>query len=193
MVTPFLAAGAPEFHALPAHGSLDVKSSCFAEDTTPQLPECKVTHRLVMVGRVCSPLGPLLSRFSRCTMFLRHEFYRKMYYSSRRGTQMSRVYVFALIILHFVAFVVSALSPRKIVWSETSYEPDGPWQAVTVSIGNPSQPIDLFPGGFWASNILESSVCNNTLNQPVCYAQAAGLYNSSASVDSISHYQTGGL
>jgi hypothetical protein len=37
--------------------------------------------------------------------------------------------------------------------------PDGPWHAVTVQVGTPSQSIYLFPGGFWQSNFLSSTIC----------------------------------
>jgi len=107
--------------------------------------------------------------------------------------QISRTHLFDLFIVYFVAFAAAAITPRQIVWSEKAYGPDGPWQAVTVNLGTPPQSVDLFPGGFWASNILEASICNSTGQQPVCYAQAAGLYNSSASSSSVSYSETGGF
>ena len=73
--------------------------------------------------------------------------------------------------------------PRALSWSSKTYGPDGPWHAVTVQVGTPSQSIDLFPGGFWQSNFLSSSICASTPSQ-ICYASAAGLYDSASSTSS---------
>lgn len=79
--------------------------------------------------------------------------------------------------------------PRGLAWSSKTYGPDGPWYAVTVELGTPAQSLDLFPGGFWQSNVLSTSLCNTT-SQP-CYASAAGLYNSANSVSAGSLSETG--
>lgn len=75
----------------------------------------------------------------------------------------------------------SAKQPRKILWSTNKYGPDGPWQAVKIEIGSPSQPVDLYPGGTWQSNILPVTICLNETTSSTCFAEQAGLYNSSAS------------
>jgi hypothetical protein len=102
---------------------------------------------------------------------------------SRKG-QMSSARYLTYINVYFVTFAASAITPGKMVWSQKKYGPDGPWQAVTVGLGTQYQSTDLFSGGFWDSSILEVSICNNTAQQPVCYTQAAGLCNSSASSSS---------
>ncbi|KAH0542534.1 hypothetical protein FGG08_003039 [Glutinoglossum americanum] len=69
--------------------------------------------------------------------------------------------------------------PVQIPFSKTKYGPDGPWQAVTVNIGSPDQPVDLYPGGAWQSGILSTDICKSSSSK--CPAQAAGLYDSSRS------------
>lgn len=80
-----------------------------------------------------------------------------------------------------IALGLDVPKPRQIAFSQKSYGPDGPWQAVTVLLGTPSQSLDLYPGGAWVSNILNTSVCENTKLTPVCYGKDAGLFNSKAS------------
>lgn len=67
--------------------------------------------------------------------------------------------------------------------------PDGPWQAVTVSMGSnytelvvPTSEVALYPGGSWESKILLSSICDNKTLSPVCYGSRAGLFDSDFSV-----------
>lgn len=71
--------------------------------------------------------------------------------------------------------------PRGLTWSSKTYGPDGPWQAVAVSIGTPAQQIDLYPGGTWSSLILGSSNCDNSTISPVCYGKESGLFNADES------------
>ncbi|KAJ5510033.1 Peptidase aspartic [Penicillium expansum] len=84
-----------------------------------------------------------------------------------------------------------------MTWSDEKFGPDGPWQAVTVSIGSnyselvvPSSVVALYPGGSWESKILLSSICDNKSLSSVCYGNTAGLFDSDISVtldnDSIS-------
>lgn len=73
--------------------------------------------------------------------------------------------------------------PRALSWSSQTYGPDGPWHAITVQVGTPSQSVDVFPGGFWQSNFLSSTICASTSSQ-ICYASAAGLYDSASSSSS---------
>ncbi|KAJ6031767.1 hypothetical protein N7540_002499 [Penicillium herquei] len=79
--------------------------------------------------------------------------------------------------------------PREITWSNKKFGPDGPWQAVIVSMGSnysdlvvPSSVVALYPGGSWDSKILLSSICDNKTLSSVCYGNAAGLFNSDISV-----------
>ncbi|KAL2014345.1 hypothetical protein VTN00DRAFT_1870 [Thermoascus crustaceus] len=46
-------------------------------------------------------------------------------------------------------------------WSTKDYGPDGPWQAVEVSVGSPPQTIALYPGGTWSSVVLTTATCQN--------------------------------
>lgn len=106
----------------------------------------------------------------------------------------------AIIPLYFLLTSLCRLSisaetgaiPRALAWSSKSYGPDGPWHAVTVEIGTPPQTIDLFPGGFWQSNILSSSICASVTTQ-ACSAPLAGLYDSSKSSTTSSLSETGSV
>ncbi|KGO75009.1 Peptidase aspartic [Penicillium italicum] len=82
-----------------------------------------------------------------------------------------------------------------MTWSDKKFGPDGPWQAVTVSVGSnyselvvPSSTVALYPGGSWESKILLSSICDNKTLSSVCYANEAGLFDSdiSATLDNAS-------
>ncbi|KAJ5291931.1 hypothetical protein N7478_001182 [Penicillium angulare] len=97
-----------------------------------------------------------------------------------------------LIICFFDCAVCSR--PREVTWSNKSFGPDGPWQAVTVSIGSnysslvvPSSDIALYPGGSWESEILLSSICDNKTLSSVCYGDKAGLFDSDISVTYDNH------
>lgn len=78
-----------------------------------------------------------------------------------------------------------AASPLSMNWSSQAYGPDGPWQAVTISVGSNGQPIDLYPGANWATTILADSICTNTTLSTTCYAARAGTYNESESTTAI--------
>lgn len=82
----------------------------------------------------------------------------------------------------FSAFITTSVAqaPRLLEWSSKTYGPDGPWRAVSVSIGTPKQAIDLYPGSTWQSQILASSICEN-VSLTTCFAGNAGTYDSSAS------------
>lgn len=86
-------------------------------------------------------------------------------------------------------------TPFLMNWAGRSYGPDGPWQAVNVSIGTPKQPVSLYPGGIWGSHILTPYICQNKSLSPTCYAQQAGLFNpdnsSTFNNHSIALYETG--
>ena len=71
---------------------------------------------------------------------------------------------------------MSAESPALLKTSSTFYGPDGPWQAVTVSLGDPPQSIDLFPGGLTGSFILTSRNCSGYLT-----CAAGGVFDTSMS------------
>ncbi|KAG0653027.1 hypothetical protein D0Z07_0353 [Hyphodiscus hymeniophilus] len=102
----------------------------------------------------------------------------------------------------YAIFPVAA-TPFGMTWSTKSFGPDGPWQAVRVSIGSPGQTIALYPGGSFRSHLLTSKICSNaTLSPGVCFASSGGIYtpsNSSTSFDTIirfpatTDYTHGGL
>ena len=65
--------------------------------------------------------------------------------------------------------LVHAAQYIPVPWSDKTYGPDGPWQAVKVTVGGTSerilmiteehQELDLMPGGDWNSKILTSAAC----------------------------------
>ncbi|KAJ5353756.1 hypothetical protein N7541_006320 [Penicillium brevicompactum] len=76
-----------------------------------------------------------------------------------------------------------------MTWSTKSFGSDGPWQAVNVIVGSnssdlmqPTSEVALYPGGSWESKILLSSLCDNQILSPICYAEQAGLFNSDKSM-----------
>lgn len=81
----------------------------------------------------------------------------------------------------------SATAPFMLTWAAgQSFGPDGPWQAVQVSIGTPLQPIALYPGGTFLSHLLTSKICSNsTLTPFTCFASTAGVYTVSESLTAI--------
>ncbi|KAH6847553.1 aspartic peptidase domain-containing protein [Chaetomium sp. MPI-CAGE-AT-0009] len=65
-----------------------------------------------------------------------------------------------------------AAEPRQAVWSKQAFGPDGPWNAVEVSIG--SQPnIALFPGRMFETYVTTSDYCAFNNSVPHC---ASGTY-----------------
>lgn len=56
--------------------------------------------------------------------------------------------------------------PLQVAASETTYGPDGPWQAVSVQFGSPGQNMDLYPGGTFQSYILTDQLCQDTNAYP---------------------------
>ncbi|KAL8758810.1 MAG: hypothetical protein Q9199_001221 [Rusavskia elegans] len=62
-----------------------------------------------------------------------------------------------------------------ILPSSNTYGPDGPWQTVNVSIGDPQQFVQLLPGGYWASVILSPDICKDNTRAQIC--GTSGLYD----------------
>ncbi|KAL8770299.1 MAG: hypothetical protein Q9209_003935 [Squamulea sp. 1 TL-2023] len=73
----------------------------------------------------------------------------------------------------------------QILPSSSSYGPDGPWQTVNVSLGDPPQFVQLLPAGTWGSLILSHQVCK-TNTAKLC--GSGGVYdpNDSDTVDTTS-------
>ncbi|KAK4154080.1 hypothetical protein C8A00DRAFT_33183 [Chaetomidium leptoderma] len=66
--------------------------------------------------------------------------------------------------LFLFSLSVAAITPKKATWSPEAFGPDGPWNAVEVSIGG--QPsISLFPGRMFHTYVTTSDYCafNNTI------------------------------
>ena len=64
-------------------------------------------------------------------------------------------------------------SPLQVAASVKTYGPDGPWNAVSVQLGNPGQKLDLYPGGDFASTIFTNEVCVGVAAKP---CGSGGLY-----------------
>jgi hypothetical protein len=72
----------------------------------------------------------------------------------------------------FVFGLALAAEPRQAVWAKQAFGPDGPWNAVEVSIG--SQPnIALFPGRMFHTYVTTSDYCAFNNSVPHC---ASGTY-----------------
>lgn len=73
-----------------------------------------------------------------------------------------------------------AQDPLEITWNkDRSYEPDGPWQAVSISVGN--QKINLYPGSWFETDVLSTALC---IEQQSC--PEAGVYDPSKLTASVS-------
>lgn len=64
-------------------------------------------------------------------------------------------------------------TPREVEWSDQSYGPDGPWNAVKVQIGTKDQSIALFPGATWETWVISDDYCEGE----TCFASKAGTIN----------------
>ncbi|CCD46785.1 similar to aspartic-type endopeptidase [Botrytis cinerea T4] len=84
----------------------------------------------------------------------------------------------SLILALFIPLASAGSNAISLQWSNRTYGPDGPWQAVSVGIGTPTQAIDLIPGGSWTANILSTSICSNSSG---CPSLNAGLFDIHAS------------
>ena len=72
--------------------------------------------------------------------------------------------------------IASTTNPFQLNTSSQSYGPDGPWQAISIAIGEGQGPIDLFPGGWASSLLLTSTECSQGSQ-----CAAAGIYNPNVS------------
>lgn len=72
-------------------------------------------------------------------------------------------------------------SPKAARWSNKTVGPDGPWNAVEVSMGS-GQQVTVYAGKMWESFFPGATYCGNvTAEGQPCYAQEAGaIYNESA-------------
>ncbi|KAA8568115.1 hypothetical protein EYC84_008518 [Monilinia fructicola] len=90
----------------------------------------------------------------------------------------------------FISLASASSNAISLQWSNISYGPDGPWQAVSIGLGTPTQKIDLFPGGSWTANILSTLVCPNSAG---CASSNTSLFNRTASNSYIQINDTGTL
>jgi LPXTG-motif cell wall-anchored protein len=65
-----------------------------------------------------------------------------------------------LIILILSPFLAQATEPFIVPTSDSTYGPDGPWQAVKVQIGESK--VDLYPGSLWETVVLGQTFCDGT-------------------------------
>ena len=84
----------------------------------------------------------------------------------------------AVCVLLFVTEVLSDTRPIPVTWNTGTYfGPDGPWQAVQVTVGTDdgATQVSLYPGGSFDSDIITSMFCNDTTTS--CAAAKGGLYD----------------
>jgi hypothetical protein len=75
----------------------------------------------------------------------------------------------ALLALSLVPFTLIAADPQSVVWSGKAYGPDGPWNAVELSLdGQPA--ISLFPGRMWNTFVTTKDYC--TVNSSFAHCQS---------------------
>ena len=74
---------------------------------------------------------------------------------------------FLLLLDHLLMSLAQGGSgPLQVPPSTRVYGPDGPWQAVSVQLGEPAQDLDLYPGGTFQSDILTKQLCQDTSSFP---------------------------
>ena len=95
------------------------------------------------------------------------------------------IFLVALFLHSLLSSAQSLPNPIQITTSSQVYGPDGPWQAVSVSLGDPNQVLDLYPGGLWQSTILTTQLCQDDRTSS---CGAGGLFDpaSSDTIDSTS-------
>lgn len=86
--------------------------------------------------------------------------------------------VFCAILLLHRSLAQDNPIPIHLAASPRHYGPDGPWQAVSVSFGDPGQDIDLYPGSGYESIIFTDSLCADVSLRP---CGSGGLFNPDAS------------
>lgn len=89
--------------------------------------------------------------------------------------------------------LTTATVPVIVKWNNTkSYGPDGPWQVLTIELGQNAagdavDTIDLLPGGIWESIVNTPLICNGS-SASACPAARAGLYNTKDSHNAIRNF-----
>lgn len=98
-------------------------------------------------------------------------------------TQVISLTLCILVLAVHGADTATGTQPYVVVWNTTSYGPDGPWQVVTVDIGD-SQ-VDLYPSGIWETIVNSDTMCTGP---GTCPAAAAGLYDEAKSQNVIANF-----
>jgi len=91
---------------------------------------------------------------------------------------MAHIKPFTFLLCWFVAAtsVVQADTPFELTWSDQTYGPDGPWQAVSVSIGTgAAQTVPLYPGGRWSTYIMLTDICDDKNLTVSCDSDSSSL------------------
>ena len=98
---------------------------------------------------------------------------------------------YVLIALLSICACVASRGPIVIPWSHDTYGPDGPWQAVELSLGGSK--LSLYPGGDNVSYVFTAEFCKNGPSN--CTARQAGLYDegTSSSKDSSGSIKNGSV
>jgi hypothetical protein len=94
---------------------------------------------------------------------------------------MANVFVLLFACLSLLPTCSSTKIPFQMTWSQQTFGPDGPWQAVEVKIGSQQQLISLYPGGNFLSHIFTTNFCTNVSLDTSCPAKRAGLFDGSRS------------
>ena len=84
-----------------------------------------------------------------------------------------------LLLFHQSLLSLASPEPVQVPVSNRIYGPDGPWQAVSVQLGEPGQDLDLYPGGVWSSQILTTQQCQGTSLDP---CGSGGMFDPDSSV-----------
>jgi hypothetical protein len=94
---------------------------------------------------------------------------------TRRFSPLQRV---GIILWIFLPLLALAADPFVIPTSDKTYGPDGPWQAISVQVGQ--SPVDLYPGSTWETTVFGDTFCDDSSNG-ACLAEDS-LYNESDSI-----------
>ncbi|KAG7293131.1 hypothetical protein NEMBOFW57_003177 [Staphylotrichum longicolle] len=72
-----------------------------------------------------------------------------------------------LVVFTLLPLALAAVEPKQAVWAGATFGPDGPWNAVEVSIGGQPK-ISLFPGRMWHTFVTTSDYCAFNNSVPHC-------------------------
>ncbi|KAJ4302620.1 hypothetical protein N0V90_001509 [Kalmusia sp. IMI 367209] len=89
---------------------------------------------------------------------------------------MNSIAAIALLILYFLALIGPAFAAQRFIvpWDTNKFGPDGPWQAVRITLGGDDKSkfietqnvtqISAYPGGSWTSITFKKSACTEYPN-----------------------------